>query len=184
MNPWWLVESILRQPDVQVTFLASLAVTAPALWWVANRLDGRRDAAVGAAAGLSIVVATTLVREGGFFRINGDSLAYCIANPGLRIDTPERLLNVLLFSPFAFFAVLAIRRSWPVLPAALGVSAALEAVQSLTGRGVCEAGDLTRNLLGATVAVALAAVIDRRGRPASVPRNPGAVAGGESRSGG
>jgi VanZ like family. len=60
----------------------------------------------------------------------------------------EHLLNLVLFMPFAFFAVLAVRRIWPVLVVVIAVSGLVEALQSATGRGTCESGDVFRNALG------------------------------------
>ncbi|MGX5656045.1 VanZ family protein [Geodermatophilus nigrescens] len=71
----------------------------------------------------------------------------------------ELLANVALFVPAVFFAALATRRPVAVLLAAVGASAAVEAVQAALpalGRS-CDTNDLAMNAAGAALAAALAA---------------------------
>lgn len=84
-----------------------------------------------------------------------------MVQPSLSLTSPEAVLNALLFAPAAFFGVLAVRRTAPVLVAVLGCSVAIEAVQLVTALGTCQTADVTRNLAGAVVAGGAAALLLR-----------------------
>ncbi|GGP81407.1 VanZ family protein [Saccharothrix coeruleofusca] len=81
---------------------------------------------------------------------------FCQLN-GFAVNGGIELLNGLLFVPLVFCAVLATRRPLAVLGSAIALSAAIEIVQPLTRRGLCETQDFLNNSAGAVVAAALAA---------------------------
>jgi hypothetical protein len=82
--------------------------------------------------------------------------AFCQLN-GFSLHGSAELLNALLFVPLVFCAVLATRRPVAVLVSAVALSAAIEVVQPLTRRGLCETQDLVNNSAGAVAAAVLAA---------------------------
>ena len=158
---------------VLVPLVTVLAIRAGWSWW--------RVASAGLAGlGAALVVAATLGRYEGGVILRGWHL-HCLAKPGLSLHTPEAKLNVVLFGPACFFAVLALRRLVIVCLLATVLSVCLEAVQGATGLGTCEASDVVRNVAGAAAAglLGLAAVLatyrlpqrrrDRRGPSALVP---------------
>lgn len=82
--------------------------------------------------------------------------AFCQFN-GFSLHGSAELLNALLFVPLVFCAVLATRRPVAVLVSAVALSAAVEVVQPLTRRGLCETQDFLNNSAGAVAAAVLAA---------------------------
>ena len=159
---------VMTQTGVLVTLGVGILVLAPAALMCARRLGWSRTRIVSAGlagASLALVPATTLAR--------GDALIAwgrsCLIQPGLSLGTSEALLNVLLFAPAAFFAMLAVRRAAPVVLAALASSAAVEAVQSVTALGTCQTSDVVRNVAGATIACGVAALLLRMSATPNVP---------------
>lgn len=129
---------------VLVPLVTMLAIRAGWSWW---RVTSAGVAGLGAA----LVVAATLGRYEDGAVLHGWDL-HCLAKPGLSLDTPEAKLNLLLFGPACFFAVLALRRLVIVLVLATALSVLLEAVQGATGVGTCETSDVVRNVAGAAAA--------------------------------
>ena len=159
---------VMTQTGVLITLGVGILVLAPAAMMFARRLRWSRIriASAGVAgASLALVPATTLAR--------GDAMIAwgrsCLIQPGLSLETPESLLNALLFAPAAFFAMLAVRRATPVVLAALVSSAAVEAVQSVTALGTCQTADVVRNVAGAIFACGVAALLLRMSSTPNVP---------------
>ena len=160
---------VLRQQQVLVTFGLGCLLLVPS-----SALLGRRAgwswwrvvAAVMTAIGTALIIAVTLGRYD-----NGILVRWhrgCLLQPGLSLHSPEEQLNFMLFAPACFFGVLALRRYLPVLAVALLTSALVEAVQSVTGVGTCQASDIVRNVGGGAIAglVALMVVAAcQQGRP-------------------
>lgn len=135
---------------VLVPLATVLAIRAGWSWW--------RVASAGLAGlGTALVVAATLGRYEGGVLLHGWDL-HCLAKPGLSLHTPEAKLNVVLFGPACFFAVLALRRLVIVCVLAAALSVVLEAVQGVTAMGTCETSDVVRNVAGAAVAALLGLV--------------------------
>lgn len=150
----------MTQTGVLITLGMGILVLVPAAMMCARRLrwSRARIASAGVAgAGLALVPATTLAR--------GDALIgwgrWCVIEPGLSLATPEAMLNALLFAPAAFFAVLAVRRTAPVVLSVLACSVAVEAVQSVTALGTCQTADVVRNVTGAMAACGVATLLLR-----------------------
>lgn len=156
---------VLRQTTVLTTFGVLCLILVPAAIVAARRVRwsrGRVMSAGLAAAGVAAILATTLGRSGLFL----DWGRGCGLTLGLLSSSPEVLLNLVLFVPASAFGVLALRRPFLVAVLALCLSVGVEAAQSLTGVGTCQAADVTRNVAGALVAAvcagALVAVFGRR----------------------
>ncbi len=129
---------------VLVPLVTVLATRAGWSWW--------RVASAGLAGlGAALVVAATLGRYSDGVTLLGWDL-HCLTRPGLSLRTPEARLNVVLFGPACFFAVIALRRLVIVCVLAAGLSVCLEVVQGVTGMGTCETSDVVRNVGGAGVA--------------------------------
>jgi hypothetical protein len=165
-----LIDIVLSQRQTLVTLgmaslalvplVMSLGIRARWSWW-------RLGSAGLAGLGTALVLATTLGRYEVGVSFDLGRLRYCLVQPGLSMDTPEEMLNGLLFAPACFFAVLAVRRTVVVFVAAAALSALVEVAQSATGLGTCQTSDVIRNLAGAGVAtlVGLAAVKATEGLP-------------------
>lgn len=159
---------MLTQTGVLVTLGVGILLLAPAAMMCAHRLHWSRTRTVSAGlagASLALVPATTLARSDALIAWGRS----CVIQPSLSVGTPEALLNALLFAPAAFFAVLAVRRTAPVVLAVLASSAAIEAVQSVTGLGTCQTADVVRNVAGAMLACGVAALLVRMSVTASAP---------------
>ncbi|ATE54672.1 VanZ family protein [Actinosynnema pretiosum] len=151
---------LLRTPSMLAGVVVGPVLLGAAGWWAARRWGWRRVPGVLAGLGVGLVLGVTLSRQvpewASIYR--GSELAeFCQVN-GVSFDLGNEMLNVLLFAPAAFFAVLATGAAWPVLGAAIGLSAVIELVQPLTERGICETQDLLNNSLGAAIAVGLGAL--------------------------
>lgn len=163
---------VMTQTNVLITLVVGVLMLAPAAMVFARRRrwSRARIASAGLAGGsFALVPATTLAR--------GDAMIgwgrSCLIQPGLSLETPEALLNALLFVPAAFFAVLAVRRAIPIVLAALASSAAVEAAQSATALGTCQTSDVVRNVAGAMFACGVATLLLRTSSAPSVPEEAG-----------
>jgi hypothetical protein len=166
----WVLGEVLRalsNPLIAVGVVVGIIVLGPAGWFAARRYRWRPVPSVLAGISLGVVLGVTFSRtlpdwagRDGFCHINAFSLT-----------GSSELLNAVLFVPLVFFAVLATRRPLPVLVSAIALSAAIEVVQQLTRRGLCETQDFLNNSAGAVVATAAAAavvaVVQRRGTVAA-----------------
>jgi hypothetical protein len=163
---------VMTQTSVLVTLGVGILVLAPGAIVSARRLrwSRARIASAGlAGASFALVPATTLAR--------GDAMMAwgrsCLSQPGLSLQTPEALLNAILFAPAAFFAMFAVRRATPLVVTALASSAAVEAVQSSTAMGTCQTSDVVRNVAGAMFACGVAALLLRMSARPNVPEEAG-----------
>ena len=148
-----ITEIVLSRPQTLVTLVLAAVVLVPLAVLVARWAGwsrGRATATVLAALGVALVVAATLGRYDSysFWRWQ----VHCLVQPGLGTGSAEARLNLVLFAPACFFGVLALRRYLPVLGSAVLLSGAVEAVQSMTGMGVCQTSDLVRNVAGGALA--------------------------------
>ena len=132
-------------------------VLGPAAWALAGRWGGGRIAAGAAALALIGVADVTVLRPGllhAHAHWSRITTACVVTDPGW--VSAETVLNVALFVPFAFLAVLAFRRSLPALFGAVAVvlvssclSLGIEATQAAYGIGACDSSDVVHNVLGA-----------------------------------
>ena len=148
-----LIEIVLGQRQTQVTLLVAAVVLVPVAVVPAQRSGTgwlRVGYAAAAAASTALVLAVTIGRyDSGYLVRWGRE---CLVQPGLGAQTPEEWLNLVLFVPASFFAVLATRRLWLTLLGALLLSVVVEAAQSVLGNGTCQTADVVRNVTGAVLA--------------------------------
>ncbi|QUQ65872.1 VanZ family protein [Kutzneria sp. CA-103260] len=152
-----MIPSLVHQAATYVTadplVVAGLLVGCPLFAWL-GRLVGRRrgwsttPAAV-AGAGLALALAVTLCRVPP--QTYGSVRPFCLFNGFFLIGTNE-LLNALMLTPFAFFAVLATRNPPAVMLVSITLSGLIELTQAVTGAGVCETQDFLNNSAGAIAA--------------------------------
>jgi glycopeptide antibiotics resistance protein len=64
---------------------------------------------------------------------------------------------MILYTPFAFFAVITTRRPLASILAVSCIAFALELLQNIMDIGVCEEADIVRNIFGVGLGVALGA---------------------------
>ena len=132
-------------------------VLGPVAWMLATRWGGVRIAATAAAVALIGVADVTVLRPG-LLHAHADwsriATACVVTDPGWL--SAETVLNVALFVPFAFLAVLAFGRALPALFGAVAVvfgssclSLGIEATQAAYGIGACDSSDVVHNVLGA-----------------------------------
>ncbi|MCW2759762.1 MAG: hypothetical protein JWO46_3508 [Nocardioidaceae bacterium] len=151
---------ILSRPQVVVVLLLGSALLVPlasswARWlgWSAARATYAALAGIG----LALVLATTLARWSPELVLSLGRR--CLTDSGGSLDSPEAWLNLVLFGPVAFFGVLAVRRLLAVGVGLAALSAAIEAVQLVTGAGICQTADLQRNVAGIVVAAVTARLL-------------------------
>lgn len=128
-------------------------------WSVGPRFRWRRGWATFSCAFMGLVFGFTIVRTGMHlpsFDGNGAFWSTCRRNPGVTVRGSQDLLNLLMLAPLAFGVTLASRSCWKGLATAIGVIVLVEVGQSIFGTGLCEAGDATRNLIGASLGTAAA----------------------------
>ncbi|MGX7827413.1 VanZ family protein [Actinokineospora sp. 24-640] len=156
-----VASSVLRNPLILTGVMVGMVVAGAAGWWTAGRLGWRRGPSLAAGVSLGVALGVTMSRT----VPNHSSMAgvsvdqpLCHVN-GLSLVGANEVLNVLLFMPLVVFGVLAVRRVWPVLGATVALIAAIELLQPITGRGICETQDFLNNTLGAAVAAAAAGAV-------------------------
>ncbi|WP_328912521.1 MULTISPECIES: VanZ family protein [unclassified Streptomyces] len=167
-------------PGLLPAFLLLTALAVPPVWYVA-RLRGRPVAArVLFTAGVAGVVSVTLLPGSGS---SGQGAVCDTGSPFAVLTTWSTgvLLNVALFAPAPFFAVLAFRRPLTVAASAALASGLVELLQaeSDTGRA-CSLTDVGANTVGALLGAAAGALWLWRGKGVrrSAPRaGPDAVWG-------
>jgi hypothetical protein len=158
LNAWSVLGEIgraLGNPLIAGGLLAGAVVLGLGAAFAARRFGWRPVPAVFAGIFLGVVLGVTLSRtvpawaqwpEHEFCHVDGFSL-----------NGSGELLNALLFVPLVWCAVLATRRPLAVAVSAVALSAVVEVVQPLIGRGLCETQDFLNNSAGAVAAAALAA---------------------------
>lgn len=153
---------------------------------VARRLGGSGPAAGGAALALIGVADLTVLRPG-LLHAHAEwsrvATACVLTDPSsLRA---ESVLNIALFVPVAFCAVLALRRPMPaavgvlavvaVVAGASALSLGIEATQAAYGIGACDSSDVVHNVLGAGLGAVAGVMIAGVGTAVrAVSRKPGA----------
>jgi hypothetical protein len=156
------VARTVAHPDTVLlpTLLLAL-VLVPLAGVVVRRLGGSGSAA-GAATLTLIGVADLTVLRPGLLHAHADwsrvATACVVTGPGS--SDAETVLNIALFVPAAFLAVLALR---PLLPAAIGavavvvgagaLSLGIEATQAAYGIGACDSSDVVHNVVGGGLGV-------------------------------
>lgn len=161
----WALDAIVFVFSDPLT-AGGVAVAAVALgassWFAARRFGWRPVPSVFAGIFLGLVLGLTFSRSQPSWALVGTQ--FCLLN-GFSLHGVSELFNALLFVPLVWCAVLATRRPLAVLVSAVTLSAAIEVLQPLVGRGLCETQDLFNNSAGAVVAAALAAgFVALRGR--------------------
>lgn len=113
---------------------------------------------------LSVVLALTLAPGG--HRDEGGARACILGAPsqlraqlGSISTSPEALLNTVMLVPLAFFAVLAIRRAWPVVLAVLLLPAVIELAQTRIPGRTCSGMDYVTNAAGGLAGALLGALV-------------------------
>ncbi|GLZ76666.1 hypothetical protein Afil01_14730 [Actinorhabdospora filicis] len=166
---------VLGKPGVTAIVLGGLALAVAAGIW-----GRRRPWAIGAVLGLTAILALTIPVDGlsgldaprtnaeGFWTRLFDPSAYEMWRT-YGLHSAEGMANVLLYMPFAFFAAMWSRRFALTAVAGVGLSVAIETVQSMTYRAAT-VGDVLNNSIGTLIGVALALAVSvpvwlwRRGR--------------------
>ncbi|WP_179118103.1 VanZ family protein [Saccharothrix sp. ALI-22-I] len=156
------VDRLLARPFVLPGLLLACVVFGVLAHFVARRYGWYRVPAVLAALSAALVFAVTLSRS----RPDWSSMPgvivqeepFCYVN-GFSAYGNFEMLNILMFVPFVFFAILATRRPFVVLGIAVATSAGIELVQTLTGQGVCETQDFLNNTVGIVAATAVTALV-------------------------
>ncbi|RZS37907.1 VanZ like protein [Herbihabitans rhizosphaerae] len=148
-----LAERIFEQPGVLAAGIGGCLVLG-ALGVLLGRAFRWRPVFAGL-AGFSLggALTVTLARVSTSKRTGG--LDACLHND-FSLSSSYARLNFVMLMPFAFFAVLAVRRFLPVALAAVVLGFGIEAVQVATGRGVCEMQDMLNNALGGVIAAVVA----------------------------
>ncbi|GLY47547.1 hypothetical protein Lesp01_12030 [Lentzea sp. NBRC 102530] len=152
---WDAVGDALANPLIAVGVVVGAVVLGVGARCAARRFGWRPVPAVFAGVFLGVVLGVTFSRTLPDWA-TAPGQAFCHLN-GFSLHGSAELLNALLFVPLVWCAVLATRRPLAVAVGAVLLSAAIEVVQPLTGRGLCETQDLFNNSAGAVVAAALAA---------------------------
>ncbi|PRY44692.1 VanZ family protein [Umezawaea tangerina] len=139
-------------------------------WQAAKRFGWRRGPSVAAGISLGVVLGATFSRTlpdyASMPGVVPRERPFCYVN-GFSAVGGNEMINVLLFVPLVFFAVLAVRRVLVVAGAAVALSAVVELLQPLTHRGLCETQDFLNNSAGSLVAAAAGAAVLALGRVAS-----------------
>jgi len=174
-----VIPSLVHQATIYVTsdplLVAALLVGCPLfawLGWLAGRRLGWSTAPAAAmGAGLALALAVTLCRlppQPYGPEVTPIARPFCVLN-GFSLVGGNELLNALMLTPFAFFAVLATRNPLAVMLVSITLSGLIELVQGVTGAGICETQDFLNNSAGA-IAAAIAgwAVTALNRQPAEV----------------
>ncbi len=158
-----VARTVIHPGTVLLPTVLLALVLVPVAWLVAGRWGGVRLAAVGAALSLIGVADVTVLRPG-LLHAGADwsraATACVVTDPGGL--SAETVLNVALFVPFAFLAVVAAGRAGPaVVGAAAAVlvasalSVGIEATQAAYRIGACDSSDVVHNVTGAGLGAAL-----------------------------
>ncbi|EWC58082.1 hypothetical protein UO65_6638 [Actinokineospora spheciospongiae] len=154
---------LLDRPLVAVGLVAGCVLLGAGALLGARRYGWRPVPALLAGLGAALVLAVTLSRNRPDFASMPGVVSYgepfCILD-GVSLTGGYELLNVLLFMPFAFFAVIATHRPLSVSVVSVVSSAGIELAQTLTGQGVCETQDFLHNAIGIVAAAVLGAAVN------------------------
>ncbi len=153
----WALDAVvfvLSDPLTAGGMVVGAVVLGAGAWSAARRFGWRPIPSVFAGVFLGVVLALTFSRSQPGWALVGTQ--FCVLN-GFSLHGVSELFNALLFVPLVWCAVLATRRPLAVLVSAVALSAVIEVLQPLVGRGLCETQDLFNNSAGAVVAAALAA---------------------------
>jgi VanZ like family len=169
----WAID-FLSQPWPAITFLLLAALAVASHQWLAQRLDWARWATLGSLLSAALVLTLTLPPAPNMpIGVPGvadvDRCVGSLSDTGLlwqaliaTTERGERVGNIVMFVPVAFFATLASRR--PALVAAAGVlaSGGIELTQSVMHLGrECVGYDWVNNGIGAVLGVLLGALASR-----------------------
>ncbi|ANZ35652.1 hypothetical protein BBK82_05735 [Lentzea guizhouensis] len=153
----WVADAVRQtftDPVTAAGVLAGAVLLGLGAWAAARRFWWRPVLSVLAGISLGVVLGVTFFRSAPSWALTGSQFCHFT---GFSLSGPNELLNVVLFVPLVFFAALATYRPVAVLCAAVALSAVIEVVQPLTGRGMCETQDFLNNGVGALVAAGVAA---------------------------
>ena len=153
----WALDAIVfvfSDPLTAGGAVVGATVLGASAWFVARRFGWQPVLSVFAGIFLGVVLALTFSRSQPGWALVGTQ--FCLLN-GFSLHGVSELFNALLFVPLVWCAVLATRRPLAVLVSAVALSALIELLQPIVGRGMCETQDLFNNSAGAVVAAALAA---------------------------
>ncbi|USX54900.1 VanZ family protein [Lentzea sp. HUAS12] len=145
----------LENPLIAGGLLVGAVVLGLGAGFAARRFGWRPVPAVFAGIFLGVVLGVTLSRAVPDWA-QWPGHEFCHVN-GFSLNGSGELLNALLFVPLVWCAVLATRRPLAVAVSAVALSASIEVVQPLIGRGLCETQDFLNNSAGAVVAAVAAA---------------------------
>jgi hypothetical protein len=154
---WWALDAIVfvfSDPLTAGGAVVGAVVLGASAWFVARRYGWWPVPSVFAGIFLGVVLALTFSRSQPGWALVGTE--FCLLN-GFSLHGVSELFNALVFVPLVWCAALATRRPLAVLVSAVALSAVIEVLQPLVGRGMCETQDLFNNSAGAVVAAALAA---------------------------
>lgn len=154
------------------TAIVMAAIGAAICFLLARRAQSRAWSWAGLGASLGAEASVTLLTPGGGFLTDKCVVNHDFAQP---FHTDQGLLNLVLFVPVGFFAVLAIRAVAPTIALVVVLPLATELIQCLVpavGR-LCDTSDVEMNALGGLAGAAVAGAILRLTRT----RLPGIGAG-------
>jgi hypothetical protein len=163
-----------------------ILLLAPLAWLAARHAGGLALAAAAAVVSLVAIADLTVLRPG-LLHAHAEwshVAAVCAVTDPSWLNA-ESLLNVALFVPAAFFAVLAVGRAAPaalwavtVVVGSAVLSLGIEATQAAYGIGTCDSSDVVHNVTGALIgavlalaALAVLAALTPRPHPTSCSRS-------------
>lgn len=148
-----IAQIIFTRPSTLAVLAVGTLLAVTVVPVLSRSLGWRSGWTATAGVALAGLLAAVFGRETSF--TNSDSWWQTCEWEGASFSTPQELLNVLLFMPFAFCAVLGTGRPVGVLLGSVGISLLVEIAQSVSQLGICTSGDLLHNASGAAVAVGL-----------------------------
>jgi hypothetical protein len=155
---WSTVEyafALLRVPAVQLALLLTLVVGILLARPVARVLRWSWLGSVCAMWGLGAALTVTFAGRLGRLDAGWDPqlIRVCLSGPASAWFEPEGILNLVLLVPFGIGLYLASRNG--TLSSAIIVITALsiEALQAITGLGLCQPSDVLRNVIGGLAGV-------------------------------
>lgn len=164
-NVWWSILvalDVLKNPIIVGGLVIGGVMLGITARLAARRFGWRPVPSVLAGISLGVVLGVTFSRTlpdySSMPGVVAQDRPFCYLN-GFSASGANELLNLLLFVPLVFFAVLATRRPLAVAGAAVALSAVIELVQPITNRGLCETQDFLNNSAGSLVAAAAAAAL-------------------------
>jgi hypothetical protein len=149
---------ILLQPTFGLATLLVVAFSAVVATTVARRLRTAWFAVFGLAISAGMVVVAMFLAGRGtidFDRFDVRLVSGCFDGHTEWIWNTSAYLNLILYAPFAFFAVIITRRPRASILAVASIAFVLELLQNIMDIGVCEEADIVRNIFGVGPGVAL-----------------------------